>query len=73
MTADQLKHVEDGVAAGMTREESLAFHKAGELFNEIQALPVLHNADMEDVEREIHAIQNIIMSRVFYRTYKKEG
>ena len=72
MTADQLKAIEDGIQAGMTCEESLAFHKAGELFNDIQALSVLHNADMGDVEWAIHAIQNIIMSRVFYRKYKAQ-
>jgi hypothetical protein len=56
----------------MTKEEIEIIELTKEIWNKFLALPVEHSADIRELEFHTHAIQNIVLSRVGLREYKKE-
>ena len=60
------------MACGMTKAESDCFLLTGQVMNSFSRLPPLHQADVVDVCNAIHVIQNILMSRPFYRKYMEK-
>lgn len=64
------EHDEHAVTCGMTMAEAECFLLTADLMNLFAALPALHQSDSPDVVNAIHAIQNILMARPFYRKYK---
>lgn len=56
----------------MTEEEKEIMELTKEIWNKFLKLPVEHSADASELNFHIHAIQNIVLSRVGLREYKKE-
>jgi len=56
---------------GMKKREAKTFAWTDKLFNSFSKLRELHASDTSAVTNAIHVIQNILMSRPFYRKYKK--
>jgi hypothetical protein len=51
----------------MTNEEKALLAKLGEVYNQFQALPILHGADLPEFAMHLHALQNIVLARVALR------
>ncbi len=56
---------------GLTADEQMALTLLADAANVFNALPVQHPSDADEYVRAIHAAQNIILSRVAYRTDPK--
>jgi hypothetical protein len=56
----------------MTRKEKKAMKVSGKLWNLIESMSPEHPADLREAEIHIHALQNIILSRVGLRAYRKK-
>lgn len=56
----------------MTKEEIEIMELTKEIWNKFLELPIEHSADTAELNFHIHAIQNILLSRVGLREYKKE-
>lgn len=64
------KSINDGRRANselLTKDENDALKLSGLLFNVFHNLPVLHASDRAETIRDIHDIQNRIMSRAVFR------
>jgi len=55
----------------MTPEEIKCFETTGKLVGEFMNLPIVHNSDQGDFLFHIHAIQNILLSRVGLRKIRE--
>lgn len=55
----------------VTEQEKKILDMTGEVWNAFLTLPVEHPSDRDEFMRNIHALQNIILSRSAYRVLKQ--